>query len=214
MSEAKQFFRVRFSKQGDVRFISHHDLMRLFERALRRARLPVAMSQGFNPRPLFSLPAPLGVGLEGLNEVLDFELAQWVRPDEVRERLARQLPEGIRIESLQNTPSRLERCPKQLCYRVELREGHPVSEARIKALLAAERFLVHRCRDGKSKTVDIRPFVAQIRLAGGALLFLLNATQEGTARPEEVLEALGCTPGLHYLRSSLQRTHVNLSSSL
>ena len=214
MSEVKQFFRLRFSKEGDVRFISHHDLMRLFERALRRARLPVVMSRGFNPRPRISLPAPLGVGIQGGNEVLDFELDTWVKPDEVKQRLAAQLLDGIRLKSLQTPPAKPDRRPRQLSYRIPLLQGHPVTKDSVRGLLAAERLVIHRRREDKVKTLDIRPFVEQIRLKDDAVQFLLRVTAQGTARPEEVLEALGCEPGVHYLKSLIERTHVNLSSPL
>ena len=212
LSEVKQFFRFRFSKEADLRFISHHDLMRLCERALRRAHLPVAMSEGFNPRPRISLPASLGVGISGCNEVLDFELDEWVRPDEVMRRLAAQLPDGIELKSVQNLPSKPDRCPTQHSYRIPLLEGHPVTEESVRELLAAERLLVRRRSKGRIKTLDIRPFIERIRCEDGAILLLLRATEQGTARPEEVLEALGCRPGVHYLRGAMQRTHVSLSS--
>ena len=214
MSEVKQFFRIRFSKEADLRFISHHDLMRLCERALRRAHLPVAMSQGFNPRPRISLPASLGVGISGRNEVLDFELDEWVRPDEVRRRLAAQLPDGIELKSLQTPPSKPDRRPTQHSYSIPLLEDHPVTEESVRELLAAERLLVHRRREGRVKTLDIRPFIERIRCEDGEIRLLLRVTEQGTARPEEVLEALGCKPGVHYLKGAIQRTHVNLSSPL
>ena len=214
MSEVKQFFRLRFSKEADLRFISHHDLMRLFERALRRARLPVAMSQGFNPRPRISLPASLSVGISGHSEVLDFELAEWVRPDEVRRRFAAQLPDGIELKSVQNLPSKPDRRPRQHSYRIPLLEAHPVTEESVRELLAAERLPVRRRRKDKVKELDIRPFIERIRCEDGAVRLLLRMTEQGTARPEEVLQALGCEPGVHYLRGAIQRTHVNLSSPL
>ncbi len=214
MSEVQQFFRVRFCKQGDVRFTSHHDMMRLFERVLRRARLPVAMSKGFNPRPRMSLPAALGVGVKGCNEVLDFEFSRWVAPEDVKRRLAAQLPDGIFIKSLQNPASKPDRRAKHLSYRVPLLEGHPVTDERIQALLARREFTVERRRKEKVKTVNIRPFIRRIRLRGDELHLLLDVTQAGTARPDEVARALGLRAGVHYLESMTERTHVNLSSSL
>jgi radical SAM-linked protein len=156
----------------------------------------------------------LGVGICGHNEVLDFELSEWVRPEEVRQRLAGQLPEGIRIESLEVPPSKPDRRPRQLSYRIPLLEGHPVTQATVQELVAAGELKVRRAREERVKTVDIRPFIAQVRLRDGGLLLLLNVSEAGTARPEEVLQALGCVAGVHYLQSAIERTHVNLSSSL
>ena len=91
-------------------------------------------------------------------------------------------------------------------------EGHPVTEESVQGLLAAERLLVRRRRKGRIKELDIRPFIERIRCENGAILLLLRAMEQGTARPEEVLEALGCRPGVHYLKGAMKRTHVSLSS--
>ena len=214
MTPVRQFFRVRFSKQGDVRFTSHHDLMRLFERALRRAGLPTAMSQGFNPRPHISLPAPLSVGMQGRNEVLDFELREWVGPEEARQRLSRELPEGIRIHAVQVVPPKPDRQPKQLSYRIPLLEGHPVTQDALDKLRSTDTLMVERHVGEKVKVLDITPFIRDVRLVDDALHLVLDVTPGGTARPEEVLQALGCKSRTHYLKGEIERVHVSLSSSL
>ena len=90
----EQRIRLRFQKQGEVRFISHHDLMRLFERAVRRADIPIKMTSGFNPRPKISFPLSLSVGTEGRNEIIELGLDRWVSVPEVQRRLQDQLPDG------------------------------------------------------------------------------------------------------------------------
>src|SRR5918912_3427909 len=89
--------RIRFRKGGDLRLISHHDLMRCFERMLRRAALPFHSTAGFNPKPrlVFALPLPLGV--VGCQEVAELELDAVLPPEEVCARLARQAPPGLEI---------------------------------------------------------------------------------------------------------------------
>ncbi len=213
MSQVKQNIRVRFSKEGDVRFTSHHDLMRVFERALRRAALPVAMSEGHNPRPRISLPAPLSVSFQGSNEVADVGLHQWLRPQEFSARLQAELPQGIAIRSVEITSTHPDRQPSALSYRIPLLPGHCLSAERIDALLGREEALVERERKREVKEVDVRRFVKALRLDGDALLMLLECSSEGTARPEEVLQALGCREGADYLVGDIERTHVSLSSS-
>ncbi len=213
MDRVRQFFRARFSKQGDVRFTSHHDLLRLFERALRRADLPVAMSQGYNPRPQISLPAPLSVAVAGYSEVLDFELDRWTRPAEVKQRLNGQLPKGIALHALHSMPTKPDRSVKGLSYRIPLSRGHPVTQQSLDGLLGAEEVIVRRRRADKVKTLNIAPFIRDVRLKEGEIRLLLGATQQGTARPEEVLEALGCRAGVHYSKGAVERTRVSLSSS-
>src|SRR5262245_4685643 len=89
--------RLRFAKRDDLRLVSHHDLMRCVERMLRRAALPVAESQGFNPRPKVSFPLALALGIEGRREVLELELTEALAPEEVRDRLAAVAPPGLEL---------------------------------------------------------------------------------------------------------------------
>jgi len=213
LSQVKQNIRVRFSKEGDVRFTSHHDLMRVFERALRRADLPVAMSEGHNPRPRISIPAPLGVSFQGRNEVADIGLHQWLKPQEFSARLQAELPAGINIRSVQITAPHPDRQPTALSYRVPLLSGHCVTSETIEALLARREVIIERERKDAAKALDVRRFITALRLEGDAVLMLLSCSGEGTARPEEVLEALGCRQGTDYLAAEIERTHVSLSSS-
>ena len=81
--------RLRFRKGGDLRLVSHHDLMRCFERMLRRADLPVHATEGFNPRPRMVFALSLALGIVGCEEVVELELDAEVPPEEVRDRLAR-----------------------------------------------------------------------------------------------------------------------------
>jgi len=213
LSQVKQNIRIRFSKEGDVRFTSHHDLMRVFERALRRAALPVAMSEGHNPRPRISLPAPLGVSFQGSNEVADVGLHRWMRPQEFSVRLQNELPQGISIRSVEVTSTHPDRQPTALSYRIPLLPGHCLRPERIDALMARGEVIVQRERKDSVKDVEVRRFVKALRLDGETLLMLLACSGEGTARPEEVLQALGCREEVDYLVSAIERTHVSLSSS-
>lgn len=89
-----------FTKKGLMRFISHLDLMRLFMRALRRADLPVKMSEGFNPHPKFSIKRALKLGVVSNNEEATVILTKQIASEDFKERLQRQLPEGIEIRSV------------------------------------------------------------------------------------------------------------------
>ena len=87
--------RLRFAKRGDLRLVSHHDLMRCLERMARRAELPLAQSQGFNPRPKIAFTLALALGIEGHHEVVEMELAEPMEPSEVLRRLAAVSPPGL-----------------------------------------------------------------------------------------------------------------------
>ncbi|MBU0709160.1 MAG: TIGR03936 family radical SAM-associated protein [Candidatus Omnitrophica bacterium] len=89
-----------FSKKGMMRYISHLDLMRLFMRALRRAGLPIKLSEGFSPHPKLSIKRALKLGVESENEEASILLKEEIKSDEFKNRLQRQLPEGIEIKDV------------------------------------------------------------------------------------------------------------------
>jgi len=97
---------LRFSKLASARFLSHHDLMRLFQRAVRRGKLPVRRTEGFNPRPRIVFPHALERGVESLDEAGEIELTSWRPPREARERRDRELPPGIELKELTLLPPR------------------------------------------------------------------------------------------------------------
>jgi radical SAM-linked protein len=89
-----------FSKKGMMKYISHLDLMRLFTRSMRRAKLPLKMTEGFSPHPKLSIKRALKLGLESENEEAAILLKGEVSPDDFRNRLQKELPEGIEIKSV------------------------------------------------------------------------------------------------------------------
>src|SRR5262245_50882994 len=96
--------RIRFKKTGDLRLVSHHDLMRCFERMLRRAELPFHSSEGFNPRPRLVFALSLALGLAGTDEVAELELDDELPTEEIHRRLSRQAPAGLEIVSVARIP--------------------------------------------------------------------------------------------------------------
>jgi radical SAM-linked protein len=183
--------RIHFRKTGDLRLVSHHDLLRCFERMLRRAGLPFQSSQGFNPRPrlVFALSLPLGVA--GLDEIADLELREDVDPEEVRARLSAQCPAGLEILDLRRTHAKAAPQVRGVSYRVPLTaDCHDHLAGRVAALLAAAECWYERTRP-HHRRFDLRPFVGGLRLLPDALEMDLRVTPQGTARPEEVLDVLG-----------------------
>ena len=89
-----------FSKKGQMKYISHLDLMRLFMRAMRRADLPIKMTEGFSPHPKFSIKRALKLGLESEHEEAAIVLKSIVSPQDFKDRLQKQLPEGIQIKDV------------------------------------------------------------------------------------------------------------------
>src|SRR5262245_1932025 len=112
-------FRARFRKAGDLRLVSHHDLMHVVERMFRRADLRLAVTQGFNPHPKMTFALSLALGVVGIHEVLEFETAEPIAAEEVERRLKRQCPPGLVIVSVRAIEFRVSAQVRRALYRVQ-----------------------------------------------------------------------------------------------
>jgi radical SAM-linked protein len=183
--------RIRFQKTGNLRLVSHHDLMRCFERMLRRSVLPIHSTQGFHPKPrlVFALALPLGV--IGREEIVELELDELLPLEEIRERLNRQAPDGLVLDAIERIPPKTTAHVQSICYRVPLPPGQVTAlSVRAAAVFASEHCLVERTRP-EPRVVDLRPYLRDLRVLADALEIDLWVTPKGTARPEEVLSLLG-----------------------
>ncbi len=212
--------RVRFAKVGKIRFTSHRDVARMWERALRRSGLPVARSQGFNPRPLVAFGLALPTGCESLAEYIDVTLAPagdeppttqpWgdTHPDlaSLGAVLSEFLPDGIDVVALAGLPSdasSLQQEVSSCSWELEV-QGVTASElvGRVERLLDAPSVSVQRERKGRQVDDDLRPSVRSLALfeppegivtSGGSSSWLRaeTATRPRGVRPRELVEVLG-----------------------
>lgn len=192
--------RITFTKQGALRYIGHLDLHRVWERAMRRAELPISYSQGFHPQPKISLAAALPLGFSSRAEVLDVRLNETIPADEISNRLKDNLPPDIKVTDVQEVDERLpalQTLVLSAAYDVHLTEPVDGSELkrRVETLMMAESLI----RERRGKTYDLRPLIELmsviIQADGSVWLKLTLAAREGaTGRPEEVLNALGIAP--------------------
>jgi radical SAM-linked protein len=182
--------RIRFSKQGDLRFIGHRDLMRLFERLFRRAGLVLGMSQGFHPKPRMSFPSALAVGIEGRDEVMELELAQVYDAESLIERLAAHTVPGLEFRSVEVLPPNAAKARvESAAYQVSI-PPQRVAEASEQAsrLLAASTCPIQRPRN--NRTVDLRPLIEGLAVHDGVLSMRLAADPQAGAQARDVLKAL------------------------
>lgn len=161
-------YRIKYTKLGRIRFISHLDVMRALIRALNRASIPVVYSEGFNPRPKISLGPALPLGYESNCELVDIVLARRLRPEDVHQRLATALPQGINLHEIRGVMRSSPRLSQasSACYVIELPEGEIGDNA---DLLVAEFFrrdsvLVKRVRKDTSSEIDVKQFVMDARV--------------------------------------------------
>jgi len=201
---------VKFIKQGSLRFISHHNLMKLFERAIRRARISVKMSEGYNPRPKIAYPLALPVGIKGTDEKLEMELCEQMEVSELETRLKKQLPENMQITSVEPITSKVKSTVKDVTYVVIPKNGKMPEAGITDELLSKDDVIIQR--KGKKRAFNIRPSIERIKTDSQSIDLDLKMTPEGMARPEEVLLHLGLKAGKDYEISEIVRKRVNLFS--
>lgn len=190
--------RVRFTKQGKVRFTSHRDVARLWERALRRSSLPVASTEGFSPRPKMHFGLALSTGHESLGEYLDIDLREPVGDDTDLDALPAMLspllPVGIEIErvaAIDRSVMSLQEAVVACDWRLEVVGADTAAvQHAVDALVAAEQLTVTRQRKGKEVSDDIRPAILALRVADDGWLEAELATQPRGIRPSELIAAL------------------------
>ncbi len=183
--------RLRFRKEGDLRLVSHRDLMKCFERMCRRAALPVVATQGYNPKLRIVFPLSLALGIVGLDEAVEIELEGRHDPEAVRAALARVAPPGLTILSARRIDFKASGQPRRVCFRVPLPAPRRAGLAeRIHSLLTAQECWFERSRP-QPRRLDLRPFLRGLYLREDALEIDLWVTPAGTARPDEVLAVLG-----------------------
>jgi radical SAM-linked protein len=198
---AQQRWRVTFTKGPQLKYISHLDLSLAWERALRRAGVLLAYSQGFNPQARLQLASGLPLGYTSAAEILDVILDESLSPADFVARLGPALPAGLTVTAVEEVDLKspaLQPALRQAEYRVTVETSLPAGElaARIAALLAADRLEQQRVRKQRAETFDLRPLVGDVRLEtadeGRAIFWMrLSAGNQGNARPEAVLAALG-----------------------
>lgn len=184
--------RIIFQKLGALRYTGHLDLHKLWERAARRAELPLAYSQGFHPQPKMNIAAALPLGFSSRCEVLDMRLEHDIELDGLREKLQGTLPTGIQVTSVESVDERAPTLQTQVVsaeYEVSLAEADFGSDVKrkIDSLWQVESII----RTRREKEYDLRPLIEALDLLDGKIFMKLAAREGATGRPEEVLDALG-----------------------
>jgi len=206
---------ITFSKQGALRYTGHLDLHKLWERAARRAELPLAYSQGFHPQPKMNIAAALPLGFSSRCEVLDMKLERDIPLDGLSDTLQATLPSGIRVLSITQVDDRAPALQTQVVsaeYEVRLTEPVDGSEMKRKVDSVMESESIIRTRRGKE--YDLRPLIESLTSVsspegrGEKIIMKLSAKDGATGRPEEVLDVLG----IAFEGTRIERTRLNFLS--
>lgn len=191
----KQRYRLRFCKRDRLRFISHHDLMQTFERALRRAGFRVAHTQGYNPRPKLTFALALPLGVESLDEVVDIELEQPPPADDVLNALKTQLPEGLEPTACTLVDAR-DKARVDVCrFEVDLsQEDTGKAHEAINKFHQPGPIPVVREAGEKRRETDLKACVKSLNVSGARLGFELAYPDGGAIKPAELLAWIGIDP--------------------
>jgi radical SAM-linked protein len=209
--------RVRYAKRGKVRWISHRDVARAFERALRIEQLPLAFTLGFSPRPKVSFGLALSTGYESEAEYLDLELSEPIDLESLPARLTAALPIGLEVDAvvaLEERAPALQEVVAAVTWQVEVTDddGEAVPVETLRELVDranhASVLEVTQVRKGRASVADVRPAIRRLELLDGTVEMEL-LTQPRGAKPSEVVAAIAgfSTPAATLAVGRAVRTH-------
>jgi radical SAM-linked protein len=208
-----QRIRLVYSKMGNTRYIGHLDLARTLERAINRAGIPIAHTQGYNKRPRMQLADALPLGFTSECEIVDLWLSEMVVPQEAEERLGSEMPPGLELKSIAEvalSEPALQNQAGKAIYRAKIGERLPQDELqqRLEELLEQPALL----RERRGKRYDLRPRVFSLTVAEQdgdeqVITMELSLSPGDVGRPDEVLKALDLDP----LAADIHRTQISLA---
>jgi radical SAM-linked protein len=189
--------RLRYTERGKVRFLGHRDLARVWERAIRKAELPIAYSEGFSPRPRLHFGLALSVGHESDAEFLDIDLREDVDVGELPARLTPCLPDGVDVTAavvVADNEAALQAVVTSVTWSFELDCDAADARDRLARLMARDEVLLEVQRKGKEQQVDLRPLILDASVFDdseevGVRLQVDLATTGRSVRPAELLAA-------------------------
>jgi radical SAM-linked protein len=196
-----QRLRIRFSRGEEIKYISHLDLIRLWQRVLNRAGIPLTYSRGFNPHPQISMALALAMGVTSEAELMDIYVDKFISPHAFTTTIGRQLPRGVAVSGVFNTPltmASLQSQVRQAEYTVSIatEKGKDEIENTLNALLDKETLPWQHQRDTGPKKYDLRALIDDLWLMDWrpgycTLGMRLRCDSTGSGRPEQVAAALG-----------------------
>ena len=213
---------VKFKVRGNLRFLSHAEMVRVFQRACVRAGIKVLYSEGFNPRLKLSLPLPRSVGIEVDDDLLCFRIEISTGAQEsdlctlVKTRLSEQLPDGFELLTVRTAKAKASIQPCLAAYLLAVRAEYlnEKLKSRIKCLLASENLNLQRRmgpENSNFKNVDVRPFLKSIELDDTGITIEYKISLAGSIRLDEILELLELDYGM--LSAPIRRTRVQWQES-
>lgn len=214
--------RVKFKKFGPVRFIGHLDVMRFFQKAIRRAELDIAYSTGYSPHQIMSFAAPLGVGLESNGEYMDIELTTVTSSQDMITRLNAVSVPGIEVTSMKALPEGAGNAMASVAaasYTIRFREGRAPEfdyKGKIEEFLSQEQIIIVKETKKSTLEVDLKPGIFEFKAnEDGSLYLFVDASSSGNIKPVTVIEKYVSTFGEILQENALlitrEETYTNLA---
>ena len=185
--------RMRFGKEGIVKFIGHLDIMRYFQKAFRRANVDITYSQGYHPHPCLSFASPLGVGLESRGEYLDMEVNSFDDLEAMKDAVNAQMVEGLVVYSIrQNAMSIIAAADYEVGFREDMVpcDGEQLRAA-VESFMSRPEIRVIKKTKKSEREIDIRPLIYQMVVQENGKIFMQVAAGSATnLKPELVMQTL------------------------
>lgn len=217
MSESLNKYRFKFSKTDKMRFIGHLDMLKLFQRAVKRAKLPISYSKGFNPHQIISFASPLPLGMASVGEYSDFRLDVKTECDEIKNALNAVLPEGMEIievyelnEGSKNSAALVDAAQYEIIPDKEIKDLENV----IKELLNADTLMIERTSKSKTKEVNIREDIYKLYCEDGVIKALIATGSKKNLKPELLTEYIYRHRGLEFDPIMIKTKRIELFAAV
>ena len=211
--------RMKFKKHGCMKFIGHLDIMRYFQKAIRRAEIDIAYSEGFSPHMIMSFAAPLGVGLTSEGEYVDLQVNSCVSSKAAVDALNSVMVDGMEVVSFKLLPETVKNAMASVAaadYFVNFREGYAPEnwEEKFTAFLQKEEMLIVKKTKRSEAEVDLKPMLYQAEIRDGGIFMQVACGSVNNLKPELVMEAFGKDAGMELAPFALEVCRLEVYADL
>lgn len=213
--------RIKFAKYGAMKFIGHLDMMRFFQKAIRRAGIDIRYSEGFSPHQIMSFAAPLGVGIESSGEYMDIEVLSMTSTDDMKQALNQVMVEGVEVLSVCVLPDNAKNAMASVAaasYKLNMKEGDfPIDDLKGKLQDFYGQEKIPYTKETKKSVIelDLKQGLYEIETdADGAIRMLVNASSSGNIKPAMIFEKFCEYVGVEIPWSAYQVTRLDTYTDL
>lgn len=196
--------RMKFSKNGPIKFIGHLDVMRYFQKAIRRAEIDIAYSKGFSPHQIMSFAQPLGVGVESDGEYVDVELNSAISSKDVLDKLNAVMNEGIKVESVKCLPEGAMNAMASVAaskYLISIKDNYELGIdffSQCVNLGQKEHIYIVKKTKKSEVEMDLKPAIFEMEITENGLMMFVDSSSAGNIKPNLVLEEVCRENGIEY----------------